>query len=125
MPKENTARDSIERANRKHLMKTTAVGNRTENFDSLIHERTRLAIVSTLAVNKSLSFPELKSILDLTDGNLSVHAQKLEEAGYVHCKKSFEGRKPKTVFRLSAKGRAALDKYLSHMERLIHAVRTD
>lgn len=94
-------------------------------LDNLIHERTRLAIVSALAVNASLTFSELKDTLDLSDGNLSVHAQKLEEAGYISCKKSFAGRKPRSEFRLTAKGKAALNKYLSHMERLIKKVRKD
>ena len=93
------------------------------NLDRLIHERTRLAIVSALAVNKSLTFNELKQLLRATDGNLSVHARKLEDAGYVSCTKSFDGRVPKTEFSLSAAGRRALEKYLSHMEALIHATR--
>jgi DNA-binding transcriptional ArsR family regulator len=92
-------------------------------LDRLIHERMRLAIVSALAVNESLSFNELKRLLDTSDGNLSVHARKLEEAGYVACEKSFEGRVPHTDFRLTAAGRAALDRYLSHMEALIRATR--
>ena len=93
------------------------------NLDRLIHERTRLAIVSALAVNESLTFNELKQLLRATDGNLSVHARKLEDAGYVTCSKSFEGRVPRTEFSLSAAGRRALEKYLSHMEALIHATR--
>lgn len=91
--------------------------------DHLIHERVRLAIVSSLAVNESLTFNELKRLLDITDGNLSIHARKLEEAGYIHCEKAFEGRIPKTTFRLSDKGRSALGRYLDHMERLIQAAR--
>ena len=83
----------------------------------------RLAIVSALAVNESLSFNELKRLLDTTDGNLSVHARKLEEAGYIVCTKSFEGRMPKTEYRLSAAGRQALERYLDHMEALIHSTR--
>jgi len=93
------------------------------NLDRLIHERTRLAIVSALAVNKSLTFSELKQLLRATDGNLSVHARKLEDAGYVSCTKSFDGRMPKTEYSLSAAGRKALEKYLSHMEALIQATR--
>jgi DNA-binding transcriptional ArsR family regulator len=93
------------------------------NLDRLIHERTRLAIISALAVNKSLTFSELKQLLRATDGNLSVHARKLEDAGYVACSKSFEGRMPRTEYSLSAAGRRALEKYLSHMEALIHATR--
>ncbi len=93
------------------------------NLDRVIHERTRLAIVSALAVNASLTFNELKELLRVTDGNLSVHARKLEEAGYVACMKSFAGRVPKTQYRLLATGRRALEKYLDHMEALIRATR--
>jgi DNA-binding transcriptional ArsR family regulator len=93
------------------------------DLDRLIHERMRLAIVSALAVNESLTFNDLKRLLDTSDGNLSVHARKLEDAGYVACEKSFEGRMPRTVYRLTAAGRAALDRYLAHMEALIHATR--
>ncbi|HLM67358.1 MAG TPA: transcriptional regulator [Longimicrobium sp.] len=92
-------------------------------LDRLIHERVRLGIVSALAVNQSLAFNELKGMLGLTDGNLSVHARKLEEAGYVECTKSFEGRTPRTEFHLTASGRRALTAYLNHMEALIQAVR--
>ena len=93
------------------------------NLDRVIHERTRLAIVSALAVNIALSFNELKELLRVTDGNLSVHARKLEDAGYVSCTKSFSGRMPKTEYRLMPAGRRALEKYLDHMEALIHATR--
>jgi DNA-binding MarR family transcriptional regulator len=92
-------------------------------LDRIIHERVRLGIVSALAVNDSLAFNDLKEMLGLTDGNLSVHARKLEEAGYVECSKSFEGRIPRTRFRLTAEGRGALEAYLDHMEALIQAVR--
>lgn len=92
-------------------------------FDRLIHERLRLGIVSALAVNASLTFNDLKQLLDTTDGNLSVHARKLEEAGYVTCTKSFEGRVPKTEYQLTASGRRALERYLDHMEALIRATR--
>ena len=92
-------------------------------LDRLIHERMRLAIVSALAVNASLSFNELKRLLDTTDGNLSVHARKLEEADYIICTKTFEGRVPRTEYRLSAAGRRALERYLDHMEALIRATR--
>jgi len=91
--------------------------------DRLIHERMRLGIVSALAVNDSLTFNELKALLKSTDGNLSVHARKLEEAGYVACTKSFDGRMPKTEYRLTATGRRALERYLNHMEALIRATR--
>ena len=93
------------------------------DFDRLIHEKTRLAIVSALAVNTTLSFNELKAILKTTDGNVSVHARKLEEAGYLICKKSFEGRMPRTEYSLTAAGKRALEKYLGHMEALIRATR--
>jgi len=93
------------------------------NLDRLIHERTRLAIISALAVNASLAFSELKELLRITDGNLSVHARKLEDAGYIDCTKSFAGRLPKTEYRLSPSGRRALEKYLDHMEALIRATR--
>jgi len=92
-------------------------------LDRLIHERVRLGILSALAVNDSLAFNELKDMLGLTDGNLSVHARKLEEAGYVQCTKKFEGRVPRTEFRLAEPGRRALEAYLDHMEALIQAVR--
>lgn len=93
------------------------------SLDRLIHERTRLGIISALAVNNSLTFNELKQLLGATDGNVSVHARKLEDAGYVACTKSFSGRVPKTEYRLTAAGRRALEKYLSHMEALIRATR--
>ena len=92
-------------------------------LDRVIHERLRLGILSALAVNNSLSFNELKQILKTTDGNLSVHARKLEDAGYVTCTKSFEGRMPKTEYRLTDKGRCELEKYLNHMEALIQAMK--
>jgi DNA-binding MarR family transcriptional regulator len=93
------------------------------DLDRLIHERLRLGIVSALAVNERLTFNDLKSLLRTTDGNLSVHARKLEEAGYVRCEKSFVGRLPKTEFRLTAAGKRALERYLDHMEAIIHATR--
>jgi len=93
------------------------------DLDRLIHERIRLGIVSALAVNRSLTFNELKALLKTTDGNLSVHARKLEEADYIVCTKSFDGRLPKTEYRLTAAGRRALERYLNHMEALIRATR--
>ena len=93
------------------------------DLDRLIHERIRLGIVSALAVNRSLTFNELKSLLKTTDGNLSVHARKLEEADYIVCTKSFDGRLPKTEYRLTTAGRKALERYLNHMEALIRATR--
>jgi DNA-binding transcriptional ArsR family regulator len=92
-------------------------------LDRLIHERLRLGIVSALAGNESLTFNELKEILKTTDGNLSVHARKLEDADYITCEKSFEGRTPKTAFRLSDAGRRALERYLDHMESIIRTAR--
>ena len=93
-------------------------------LDRLIHERQRLGIVSALAVNESLSFSELKALMQITDGNLSVHARKLEDAGYVSCRKSFEGRVPRTDYSLTAAGRRALERYLDHMEAIIRATRS-
>ena len=93
------------------------------DLDRLIHERIRLGIVSALAVNKSVTFNELKKLLQTTDGNISVHARKLEEANYITCTKSFEGRMPKTEYRLTDAGRRALEKYLNHMEALIGTMR--
>src|SRR5437899_6905800 len=93
------------------------------DLDRLIHEHVRLGIVSALAVNESLTFNELKALLKASDGNLSVHARKLEEAEYVTCTKSFAGRVPKTQYRLTAVGRRALQRYLDHMEALIRATR--
>jgi DNA-binding HxlR family transcriptional regulator len=92
-------------------------------LDRLIHERLRLGIVSALAANESLTFNDLKSLMNTTDGNLSVHARKLEESGYIACTKSFEGRMPKTEYKLTAAGRRALESYLSHMETLIQQMR--
>src|SRR5438876_4694507 len=93
------------------------------SLERLIHERLRLGIISALAANESLTFNDLKSLLHTTDGNLSVHARKLEEAGYITCAKYFEGRQPKTEYKLSAAGRRALENYIGHMEALIHQTR--
>jgi DNA-binding HxlR family transcriptional regulator len=93
------------------------------NLDRLIHERLRLGIISALAANESLTFSDLKSLMNTTDGNLSVHARKLEEAGYISCTKFFEGRLPKTEYKLTAAGRSALQNYVSHMESLIKQMR--
>ena len=95
------------------------------DFDRLVYERVRLGIMSALAVNSKMSFNELKELLHTTDGNLSAHARKLEDAGYVDCKKSFKGRFPRTEYRLTAIGRRALERYLDHMERLIQATRSE
>jgi DNA-binding transcriptional ArsR family regulator len=98
-------------------------GSGVRTLDRIIHERLRLGLVSALAVNETLTFGELKTILSATDGNLSVHARKLEEAGYIACDKKFEGRLPRTEFHLTRKGRVALEAYLTHMESLIKATR--
>ncbi len=92
-------------------------------LDRLIHERLRLGIISALAVSERMTFNDLKRLLQTTDGNLSVHARKLEDAEYIACEKSFEGRVPRTEYRLTAAGRRALEKYLVHMEAIIKAVR--
>ena len=92
-------------------------------LDRLIHERLRLGILSALAVNESLTFNDLKKLMQTTDGNLSVHARKLEEASYIACTKSFEGRVPKTEYTITTVGRRALERYLDHMEALIRATR--
>jgi DNA-binding MarR family transcriptional regulator len=96
---------------------------RTLSLDRLIHERLRLGIVSALSVNERMTFSDLKRLLHTTDGNLSVHARKLEDAQYIACEKSFEARLPRTEYRLTAAGRRAFEKYLAHMEALIKAVR--
>ena len=93
------------------------------NLDRMIHERMRLGIISALAANESLTFNDLKSLMNTTDGNLSVHARKLEEGGYIACTKSFEGRLPKTEYKITAAGRRALENYLSHMETIIRQMR--
>lgn len=94
-----------------------------QRLDRVIHDRTRLAILAALAAADALAFTELKSITGTTDGNLSVHARKLEDAGYLHCEKTFAGRTPRTEYRLSAVGRRALEKYLDHMDSIIKATR--
>lgn len=93
------------------------------DLDRLIHERTRLAMVSALAANPLLTFNDLKSLLSISDGNLSAHARKLEDAGYIACSKSFDGRVPRTEYRLTDDGREALQKYIAHMEALIKAMK--
>ncbi len=117
------ARTSVVPATGPSRLKSVAGDDSTPlSLDRLIHERVRLAIVSALAVHQMLTFNELKAALDITDGNLSVHARKLEEARYVACKKGYEGRIPRTEYRLTASGRQALERYLSHMEALIRRV---
>jgi len=95
----------------------------SSDLDKVIHERMRLGIISALAANEKMSFGDLKKLLDTSDGNLSVHARKLEEVGYVDCKKSFAGRTPLTEYRITSSGRKALERYLDHMEALIKAMR--
>lgn len=104
-------------------LRAIRAAEKAPELDNLIHERMRLGIVSALAANESLTFSELKEMLKTTDGNISVHARKLEEADYISCRKSFDGRVPKTEYRLTAAGRRALERYLDHMEALIHAAR--
>jgi DNA-binding transcriptional ArsR family regulator len=108
---------------RLHSVSGSAPEKSAPRLDRLIHERLRLGIVSSLAANDSLTFADLKRLLKTTDGNLSVHARKLEDAHYIACTKSFDGRIPRTEFRLTAAGRRALERYLEHMEALIRAMR--
>ncbi|MFN8654527.1 MAG: transcriptional regulator [Gemmatimonadales bacterium] len=125
MAKSNAAKKTASPKHAAEPLKGVAGGRAAlaPDLDRVIHERLRLAIVSVLAVNDTLSFNELKQMLETTDGNLSVHARKLEEAGYIACLKSFEGRIPRTEYRLTAPGRKALERYLEHMEALIRATR--
>src|SRR5438552_13985907 len=114
--RESAARDDAD-------LQPTIEGLAPARLDRIIHERMRLAIVSALAASESLSFNDLKQLLKSTDGNLSVHASKLEDAGYIESSKHFEGRVPKTTYRLTAEGRTALNRYLDHMEALIRVTR--
>jgi DNA-binding MarR family transcriptional regulator len=128
MAKSSTAHQERQQRSRERGVPLEAIRNPARetvpaDLDRLIHERIRLGIVSALAVNRSLTFNELKGLLKTTDGNLSVHARKLEEADYIVCTKSFDGRLPKTEYRLVAAGRRALERYLNHMEALIRATR--
>ena len=128
MAKSSTAREErLQRPRDREQSLPSAPGPAAEalpaDLDRLIHERVRLGIVSALAVNRSLTFNELKAMLKTTDGNLSVHARKLEEADYIVCTKSFDGRLPKTEYRLAPAGKRALERYLNHMEALIRATR--
>ena len=119
--KPNAARKEREKKAEPELAR--GVSHSAAQLDRLVHERLRLEILRALAANESLSFSEMKKLLDATDGNLSVHARKLEEAGYIACTKGFEGRVPRTDYRMTAAGRRALDRYLDHMEALIQAMR--
>ena len=126
MAKHGAARDDArtqDTARGGGIRRVAPAARKSGELDRLIHERLRLGIVSALAVNDSLSFSDLKKLMSTTDGNLSVHARKLEEADYITCTKSFEGRMPKTQYRLTATGRRALERYLDHMEALIRATR--
>jgi DNA-binding MarR family transcriptional regulator len=106
-----------------HAIPVVARSSEDAKFDRLVYERVRLGIMSALAVNEQLSFAELKSLFDVSDGNLSAHARKLEEAGYIVCSKSFAGRRPKSEYRLTPVGRSALYRYLEHIEAVIKATR--
>ena len=116
-------RDSRDEAEGKDVVEPGPTPQTALDLDRLIHERMRLGIVSALAVNEELSFNDLKKLMKTTDGNLSVHARKLEDAEYITCTKSFEGRVPRTEYRLTTAGRRALERYLDHMEALIRATR--
>ena len=118
MAKAATARKSEIRNQKSEIEKRSPL-----ELNRLIHERLRLGIISALAVNERLTFNDLKRLLQTTDGNLSVHARKLEDAQYIACEKTFEGRVPRTEYRLTAAGRRAFEKYLGHMEAIIRAVR--
>lgn len=122
-PSANGAAAAARSTSRLRRIQGLSLTSGSEPFEKLIHERQRLAIVSALAVHATLSFNALKELLALTDGNLSVHARKLEDAGYIACTKGFEGRMPRTEYRLTAAGRRSLERYLAHMESLIKAVR--
>lgn len=117
------AADPSPRRKRPALARVAGAARAAGDLDLLIHERVRLGIVSALAVTSPMSFSELREALGLTDGNLSVHARKLEDAGYLACAKSFDGRIPRTEYRLTPDGRRALQRYLDHMEALIRATR--
>ena len=127
MAKQSAARkprnEKVEQAAASKTRAAETVINRSAKVDRLIHERVRLGIVSALAANRSLTFSDLKKLLNTSDGNVSVHARKLEEAEYIASTKSFAGRIPRTEYRLTATGRRAFEKYLNHMEALIHAMR--
>ena len=127
MAKQSTAKKTVPQKPIAEVHNTQAPAAKEKsaapNLDRLIHERLRLGIISALAANESLTFSDLKNLMNTTDGNLSVHARKLEEAGYISCTKFFEGRLPKTEYKLTAAGRSALESYISHMESLIKQMR--
>lgn len=121
--KQTTQRKAGSTASKLRETQASKTSHPAPSLERLIHERLRLGIISALAGNPSLTFNDLKQLLHTTDGNLSVHARKLEEAGYIICEKSFEGRLPRTEYKLSASGRKALENYIGHMEALIHQTR--
>ena len=128
MAKSNLAKklensEEIENAKPKLTKVEKAAENVSNELDKVIHERMRLGIISALAANKTLSFTDLKNLLNTTDGNISVHARKLEDAGYLVCLKSFNGRVPLTEYKITDNGREALNRYLNHMEALINAMK--
>ena len=125
MAKQSAAKHKKQEAvpNSLRELKVAKARSLAPELDRLIHERLRLGIVSALAANESLTFNDLKALMNTTDGNLSVHARKLESAGYIVCAKSFQGRVPKTEYKLSTSGRRALENYLNHMETLIKQTR--
>ncbi|HKD14106.1 MAG TPA: transcriptional regulator [Candidatus Angelobacter sp.] len=125
MARQSFQQRAQERTNERARTRPERAAPEIPEFDPLVHERMRLGIISALASNESLSFNDLKRLLKTTDGNLSVHARKLEEAGYVLCNKGFEGRIPRSDYRLTARGRRALDRYLQQMEELIRRTRED
>ncbi len=115
--------EEIKQPRKRVIVSASDRAGQTADLDRLIHERTRLAIISALAVNEVMTFNDLKALLNTTDGNLSVHARKLEEGDYLVCTKTFDGRIPKTEFSLTKEGKQALERYLGHMEALIKATR--
>lgn len=121
--KESPRRTNAAESKLRKVSESAAESAPHQKFERLIHERSRLGIISALAVNASLSFNDLKHLVKTTDGNLSVHARKLEDAGYIACTKSFDGRTPKTEYSLTRAGRRALEQYLNHMEALIKTMR--
>ena len=123
MAKQSTAKASQDSSAPETRAQSAKQKSAAPNLDRLIHECLRLGIISALAANESLTFSDLKNLMNTTDGNLSVHARKLEEAGYISCSKFFEGRLPKTEYKLTAAGRSALENYISHMESLIKQMR--
>lgn len=119
----SAARRTTPEQDERRLARSVSLEKELPGIDRLIHERVRLGIISALAVNESLSFNDLKKLLKTSDGNVSVHARKLEEAQYIVCNKFFEGRTPRTEYRLTPTGKRALERYLNHMEALIQAMR--